>query len=91
MHFVKWFGYTPEEALLCATRNGAHAMQMEEEIGKIQQGYLADFIVVRGKPYEDVACLRVENILTVVKDGEPYGHNQWPILNAPAGASIAVC
>jgi imidazolonepropionase-like amidohydrolase len=91
MHFVKWFGYTPEEALLCATRNGAHAMQMEEEIGKIQQGYLADFIVVRGKPYQDVACLRGENILTVVKDGEPYGHNQWPILNAPAGASIAVC
>ena len=34
-HFVKWFGYSPEQALLCATHNGSKAMQMEEEIGKI--------------------------------------------------------
>ena len=87
-HFVKWFGYSPEEALVCGTRNGARAMQMEEEIGKIQDGYLADFIVVRGKPHEDITCLTSENILTVIKDGEPYGRNQWRMLNAPPGSSI---
>lgn len=89
-HFVKWFGYSPEEALLCATRNGARAMQMDEEIGRIKEGYLADFIVVLGKPYEDVACITAENILTVVKDGEPYGRNQWPIANAGSGATITL-
>jgi imidazolonepropionase-like amidohydrolase len=89
-HFVKWFGYSPEEALLCATRNGARAMQMEEEIGKIEEGYLADFIVVRGRPYDDVTCITAENILTVVKDGEPYGSNQWPISNAAAGATVTL-
>ena len=87
-HFVKWFGYEPEEALLCATRNGALAMQMEDEIGKIRKGYLADFIVVRGKPHEDVSCLTPDNILTVVKDGKPYGRNQWTIASAGAGQDV---
>jgi imidazolonepropionase-like amidohydrolase len=89
-HFVKWFGYSSEEALLCATRNGARAMQMEEEIGRIEEGYLADFIVVRGRPYDDVTCITADNILTVVKDGEPYGSNQWPISNAAAGATVTL-
>ena len=87
---MKWFGYSPEEALLCATRNGARAMQMEEEIGRIEEGYLADSIVVRGRPYEDVTCITAENILTVLKDGEPYGSNQWPISNAVAGATVTL-
>jgi imidazolonepropionase-like amidohydrolase len=89
-HFVKWFGYSPEEALLCATRNGADAMLMRDQIGMIKQGYLADFILVRGKPYEDVPCLTAENILITVKDGEPFGPNQWPILNAGAGETVTL-
>ena len=89
-HFVKWFGYSPEEALLCATRNGAEAMLMSDQIGKIKAGYLADFILVRGKPYEDIACLTAENILTAVKDGEPFGANQWPILNAAPGETVTL-
>jgi imidazolonepropionase-like amidohydrolase len=87
---VKWFGYSPEEALLCGTRNGARAMQMEEEIGKIREGYFADFIVVRGKPHEDVTCITPENIMAVIKDGQPYGRNQWPIANAKPGAPVVL-
>jgi imidazolonepropionase-like amidohydrolase len=87
---VKWFGYDPEEALLCATRNGALAMQMEEEIGKIRKGYLADFIVVRGRPHRDVSCIRSENILLVVKDRQPYGRNEWQFQSRQAGEDIAL-
>jgi imidazolonepropionase-like amidohydrolase len=61
---------------------------MEEEIGKIRKGYFADFIVVRGKPHEDVSCLTPENILTVVKDGQPFGRNQWMIATATSGQHI---
>jgi len=89
-HFVKWFGYDPEDALLCATKNGAQAMQMEEEIGKIRKGYLADFVVVRGKPHEDVSCLTPDNIFVVVKDGQPYGRNQWNIATARPAQSITL-
>jgi imidazolonepropionase-like amidohydrolase len=87
-HFVKWFGYDPEEALLCATSNGAKAMQMEDEIGKIKNGFLADFIVVQGKPYENVSSLTPENILLIVKDGQPYGRGQWPLTTAQAGQTV---
>src|SRR5260370_42501155 len=72
-HFVKWFGYTPEEALVCGTINGAKAMRMDNEIGRVRDGYLADLIIVRGRPHEDVSCLSPENILVVLKDGEPHG------------------
>ena len=89
-HFVKWFGYSPEEALICGTRNGACAMQMEEEIGRIWAGYLADFILVRGNPHEDITCVTPENILTVMKDGVPYGRHQWSIQNAAPGATITL-
>ena len=65
-------------------------MQMQDEIGKIREGYLADFIVVRGEPHKDVSCLTAENILAVVKDGEPYGHNRWRMLSAQPGTSISL-
>jgi hypothetical protein len=56
----------------------------------IKRGYLADFILVRGKPHEDIACLTAENILMTVKDGEPFGPNQWPILNAGPGETVTL-
>jgi hypothetical protein len=65
-------------------------MLMRDQIGMIKQRYLADFILVRGKPYEDVACLTAENILITVKDGEPFGPNQWPILNAGPGEIVTL-
>jgi hypothetical protein len=37
-----------------------------------------------------VACLTAENILTTVKDGEPFGANQWPILNAGPGETVTL-
>jgi imidazolonepropionase-like amidohydrolase len=63
---------------------------MSDQIGRIKKDYLADFILVRGKPYEDIACLTAENILTTVKDGEPFGANQWPILNAGPGETVTL-
>lgn len=89
-HFVKWFGYTPEEALVCATINGAQAMRMESEIGRIREGYLADLIIVKGRPFEDADCIRPENIPVVLKDGEPHGSYAWPIANAPADQPIVL-
>jgi imidazolonepropionase-like amidohydrolase len=86
-HFVKWFGYSPEEALVCATINGARAMQMEDRIGRISDGYLADMLMVQGRPHEDVSCISAENILAVLKDGRPHGRCAAFIERTPAGAT----
>jgi len=89
-HFVKWFGYTPEEALVCGTINRAKARRMDNEIGRVRDGYLADLIIVRGRPHEDVSCLSTENILVVLKEGEPHGDFAWRISCATPAEPVAL-
>jgi hypothetical protein len=36
-HFVKLFGYSPSEALACATRIGAEVMEMGDELGQVRE------------------------------------------------------
>ena len=54
-HFVKLFGYSPSEALACATRIGAELMDMGHELGQVREGYLADLLLVDGDPLADVS------------------------------------
>jgi imidazolonepropionase-like amidohydrolase len=69
-HFVRLFGYRPDEALHAATRLGAEAMLAGERLGFVREGYLADLVLVRGRPFEDVAVLQhPENLLVIMQDG----------------------
>ena len=56
-HFVKFFGYSPAEALRCATSIGGELMGMKGEIGVIRKGALADILLVDGDPLQDVTML----------------------------------
>lgn len=40
-----------------ATINGARLMRLEDEIGQIKSGFVADLIVIDGNPLEDIGCL----------------------------------
>lgn len=72
-HFVRLFGYSDSEALVAATRIGAAAMMMEGQSGELAKGLLADLLVVRGPPQDDVRLLQTpENIRLVMKDGRIY-------------------
>ncbi|HET8711909.1 MAG TPA: amidohydrolase family protein, partial [Spongiibacteraceae bacterium] len=73
--FVQYFGYTPAEALLCATRNGGAMMTMDtdEKLGQLKEGFLADMVLVDGDPLKDPAVLvDGKNIAMVMKDGAIY-------------------
>ena len=61
-------GISPADIVVWATRNGAQAMGMGDELGTVEAGKLADLLVVDGDPSEDVSVLRA-GIRTVVKDG----------------------
>lgn len=50
-------GMTPMEALGAATRINATIIGAENELGAIQENYLADLIAVEGNPAEDLAAL----------------------------------
>ena len=45
---------TPLEAIRCATLNGAHYLGMDDEIGSLQTGKLADLIVLDKNPLENI-------------------------------------
>jgi len=69
-HFMNYFGYSAAEALICATRNGGLAMDVSGDLGTLEEGKLADLILVNGNVLEDVSILSgPENVAMVMKDG----------------------
>lgn len=71
--FVQYFGYTPAEALRCATGNGGAMMTMgtDEKLGELKEGYLADLLLVDGDPLADPAVLvDADRLVLIMKDGQ---------------------
>lgn len=72
-HFVRYFGYSPNEALRCATVIGNQLMGTGDEGGRVREGYLADLLLVDGDPLKDVSILQKrENLAMIMKDGLIY-------------------
>jgi imidazolonepropionase-like amidohydrolase len=72
-HFVRHLGYSPGEALVCATRYGAELMGLADQAGQVREGFFADLLLVDGDPVADVAILQnKDRLIAILKDGEPY-------------------
>lgn len=70
-HFVKFFGYSPAEALKCATAVGGDLMGHKGELGVVKEGALADMLLVDGNPLEDQSVLvGPDHFSMIMKDGE---------------------
>jgi imidazolonepropionase-like amidohydrolase len=69
--YVRMIGMSPEEALLTATRNAADALGRLDDLGTIEEGKIADLVVVEGNPLEDIKILQnPSNIRVVMKEGK---------------------
>jgi imidazolonepropionase-like amidohydrolase len=69
--YVDKVGLSPMEAIVCATRNNAIVLGLQDEIGTLEAGKQADLIVVDGDPLADISVLRDrEKILAVYKGGQ---------------------
>jgi imidazolonepropionase-like amidohydrolase len=72
-HFVDLLGYSPSEALQCATRIGGQVMGMGHELGLVKEGFIADLLLVNGDPLKDLAMMvPEENFLVIMKEGDLY-------------------
>ncbi len=70
---VEYLGFTPLEAIKSATLIAADAVGLEDKIGSLEKGKLADLIIVKGNPDSDISVLRNPgNIVLVMKEGKIF-------------------
>jgi len=68
--FVDVIGFSPLEAITCATRSGAELMRMADRIGTLEPGKHADLLVLDGDPLKDIRLLQDRTRISVMKAGE---------------------
>jgi imidazolonepropionase-like amidohydrolase len=74
--YVELLGFSPLEALLTATANAGPLVG--ERLGRVEEGHLADLVIVDGDPTADVrTLLDPERVGPVVKGGVPASVPGW--------------
>lgn len=69
-HEEEWLvkaGLTPMEAIRAATVDAAKLLGLEDQVGEIKEGKLADLIAVEGNPLQDITTL--QRVQFVMKSG----------------------
>jgi hypothetical protein len=91
LELLREAGFHPMEVIRSATLNGAEALGMDDKIGSVQVGKLADFVIVEENPLQNLKVLygtgaiklteanevvRVGGVKYTIKDGIIYDAKQ---------------
>lgn len=75
--FVEHLGLTPLQAIACATGAGASIFGLQGELGSIEEGYIADMVLVEGDLEADISLLgQKDNIRAIFKAGKLVNTDQ---------------
>ena len=69
-HYLK-AGLTPMEVIQSATLRAAQMQGVEQDLGTVTEGKLADMVIVDGDPLQDITLLQ-HKIVLIIKGGEVY-------------------
>jgi imidazolonepropionase-like amidohydrolase len=64
-------GFQPLEVITHATWNGAQMIGMEDRLGKVREGFIADLLVVNGNPLENLKLLNPAGADVMTVNGRP--------------------
>ena len=70
LELMEDYGMPTQEVLIAATSGNARAFGVEDRVGRVRVGLMADLIAVEGDPTQAISALR--NVRFVMKDGEMY-------------------
>ena len=68
-------GLSPMEALVAATRNGAMVIGVQDQLGTVEPGKLADLLILTANPLDDIENIR--KIETIIYKGKAYPRHQF--------------
>jgi imidazolonepropionase-like amidohydrolase len=64
---------TPMEAIVAATKTAAEVCRVDDKIGTVEAGKLADLLVVNGDPLDDISILQDKSRLALImKEGRTF-------------------
>jgi imidazolonepropionase-like amidohydrolase len=88
---VRYGGYTPLEAISACTRDNAYAVGLENQVGVLEGGKLADIIILKKNPAADIRVLQdPANLALVIKDGNKVKFDDQGIEEIPLTFQEAV-
>jgi imidazolonepropionase-like amidohydrolase len=88
---VRYGGYTPMEAITACTRDNAFAVGLENEVGVLETGKLADIVILKQNPLADIRVLQdPANLAMVIKDGKKVNLENHSLEEAPLTFQEAV-
>ena len=70
LELLREAGFHPLEVIRSATLNGAEALKMEDEIGTVEVGKIADMILIETNPLENLKSLYGTGAIKLTEDNE---------------------
>ncbi len=67
-------GFHPLEVIKHATVNGATLLGLDDKLGRVRQGYIADLVVVNGNPLENLHVLNPYGADVLTVNGKPVSN-----------------
>ena len=71
--YMNKYGMPPMQTIVSATLNTAKLLSIDNILGSIETGKLADLVAIKGNPVNDIK--NIKNVVFVMKDGEEVFSN----------------
>ncbi len=88
---VRYGGYSPLQAITACTKDNAVAVGLDNQVGVLDAGKLADVIVLKKDPLADIRILQdADNLAMVIKDGKKVNLDDRPDVETQLTFAAAV-